>query len=142
MNAQYIITDGFWSMDFPYPGAKELGKRYHSHFGNYSVSVGTYYALAQILLQAIEKAGTLDGAEVRQAVLDNQFQTVRGPVKYKKNGIASFSSIACQWWNGKQELVYPTALAYWRTKLAPDWDHSQSVGLAKEKPIYPKKTEQ
>ena len=138
LDAQYVLTDGFWSMDFPYGGAKELGKRYHSHFGNYSVSVGTYYALAQILLQAVEKAGTLDGAAIRQAVLSNTFQTVRGPVKYDKNGLAAFSSIACQWWNGKQELVYPTGLAYWRTKLAPDWDHTQSMGLAKDKSMFDK----
>ncbi|MBN2124255.1 MAG: ABC transporter substrate-binding protein, partial [Deltaproteobacteria bacterium] len=27
-DARYILCDGFWSMDFPFPGAKELGERY------------------------------------------------------------------------------------------------------------------
>jgi branched-chain amino acid transport system substrate-binding protein len=75
-DAQYILLDGFWSMDFPFPGAKELGDRYYQKFKKYSVSVGALYALCQILWQGIEKAGTLDSAKVRQAVLDNEFQTM------------------------------------------------------------------
>lgn len=121
-DAQYIVCDGFWSMDFPFPGAKELGERYHKKFNKYSVSVGATYALAQILWQAIEKAGTLDGAKVRQAVLDNKFETVMGPVKYQPNGVANFTSTASQWWDGKQMTVYPFKWARWKLKMAPPWD--------------------
>lgn len=121
-DAQYILCDGFWSMDFPYPGSKELGERYYNKFGKYSVSVGATYALCQTLFQAIEIAGTLDGAKVRQAVLSNNFNTVMGPVKYDNNGVAIFTSTASQWWNGKQEMVYPFDLAKMKTKLAPPWE--------------------
>jgi branched-chain amino acid transport system substrate-binding protein len=44
-DADYILCDGFWSMDFPYPGARELGERYYQKFNKYSVSVGALYAL-------------------------------------------------------------------------------------------------
>ena len=121
-DAQYILCDGFWSMDFPYPGSRELGERYYNKFGKYSVSVGATYALCQTLFQAIEIAGTLDGAKVRQAVLSNNFNTVMGPVKYDNNGVAIFTSTASQWWNGKQEMVYPFDLAKMKTKLAPPWE--------------------
>jgi branched-chain amino acid transport system substrate-binding protein len=120
-DAEYILCDGFWSMDFPFPGAKELGERYYKDFGKYSVSVGATYALCQILFQAIEHAGTLDGAKVRQAVLFNKFQTVMGPVKYGPNGVALFTSTASQWWDGKQMTVYPFELAKWKIRLAPPW---------------------
>jgi hypothetical protein len=40
---------------------------------------------ARSLCQDIEKAGTLDSAEVRQAVLDNEFYTMMGKVKCDKN---------------------------------------------------------
>ena len=60
--------DGFWSEDFPYPKAKELGERYYKKYDKHSVSIGTYYALCQTLWKAIEVAGTLDSAKVRQAV--------------------------------------------------------------------------
>ena len=121
-DAQYVLCDGFWSMDFPFPGAKELGERYYEHFKKYSVSVGALYGLCQILWQAIEKAGTLDSAKVRQAVLDNEFETVMGKAKYDKDGVAVFTSTASQWWNGKQMTVYPFKWTDYKIKLAPPWN--------------------
>lgn len=121
-DAQYILCDGFWSMDFPFPGARKLGERYYNHFKKYSVSVGALYGLCQILWQAIEKAGTLDSAKVRQAVLDNEFETVMGKVKYNKDGVAVFTSTASQWWNGKQMTVYPFEWTEYKIKLAPPWN--------------------
>ena len=121
-DAQYVLSDGFWSMDFPYPGARQLGERYYEKFKKYSVSVGATYGLCQILWQAIEKAGTLDSAKVRQAVLDNEFQTVMGKVKYDANGVATFVSTANQWWDGKQMTVYPFNATKYKIKLAPPWD--------------------
>ena len=121
-DAQYILCDGFWSMDFPFPGAKELGERYYNHFKKHSVSVGALYGLCQILWQAVEKAGTLDSAKVRQAVLDNEFETVMGKVKYGKDGVAVFQSTASQWWNGKQMTVYPFKWTDYKIKPAPPWN--------------------
>lgn len=121
-DAQYILCDGFWSMDFPFPGARQIGERYYDHFKKYSVSVGALYGLCQILWQAIEKAGTLDSAKVRQAVLDNEFETVMGKVKYDQDGVAIFTSTASQWWNGKQMTVYPFEWTEYKIKLAPPWN--------------------
>lgn len=121
-DGQYIVTDGFWSMDYPFAGAKELGDKYYQAFNEYSVTIGLPYALAQILLQAIEKTGTLDGAKVRAAVLSNTFETVMGPVKYNEKGFAVFPSNASQWWDGKQMLVYPSQYATWKLKTAPPWN--------------------
>ena len=121
-DAQYIIADGFWSMDYPFDGAKELGEKFHQKFGEYSITVGLFYGLAQVLLQAIEKAGSPDGGKVRSAVLSNQFDTVMGPVKYGQNGLATFPAVAGQWWDGKQMLIYPANYAVWKLRLAPAWD--------------------
>jgi branched-chain amino acid transport system substrate-binding protein len=64
----------------------------------------------------------LDGAKVRQAVLANEFDTVMGKVKYDEKGIAIFRQPVFQWWNGKQELVYPFELTKYKAKIAPPWD--------------------
>lgn len=120
-SADYVLCDGFWSMDFKFAGAKELGERYLKDFGKYSVSVGATYASCQILFKAIEQAGALDGAKVRQAVMANTFDTVMGKVKYDANGVAIFTSTAHQWWEGKQRTVYPFELADFELKLAPPW---------------------
>jgi branched-chain amino acid transport system substrate-binding protein len=122
-DGDYVFCDGFWSMDFPYKGAKELGEAWHKQFGTYSVTTGLFYANCQILFNAIEKAGTLDGQKIRQAVLSNIHDTVMGPVKYDEKGIALFNAPDFQWFNGKQELIYPLELAKWKVKPIPPWDN-------------------
>ncbi len=121
-DGDYIFCDGFWSMDFPYKGAKELGEAWYKQFGNYSVTTGLFYANCQILFDGIEKAGTLDSAKVRQAVIGNTHDTVMGPVKYDAKGIALFSAVDFQWFNGKQELIFPVEIAKWKVKPLPPWD--------------------
>jgi branched-chain amino acid transport system substrate-binding protein len=121
-DADYVLCDGFWSEDYPFQGAKELGGRYYREFGNHSVGVGMYYAVCQILWQAIERAGTLDGAKVRQAVLDNEFDTVNGKVDYDERGVAVFPVADLQWWRGKQQIVYPTEYSKYKVRIAPPWN--------------------
>jgi len=121
-DADYIFCDGFWSEDYPFPNAKELGERYYKDFGKHSVGAGMYYAVCQILWQAIEKAGTLDSAQVRQAVLDNKFDTVMGKVDYDERGIAIFTPAYFQWWKGKQEIIYPFEYSKFKLKITPPWN--------------------
>jgi branched-chain amino acid transport system substrate-binding protein len=123
-DAENIILDGFWSEDFPYPGAKELGTRFAKQFGKHSVSIGLYYALCQILWEAIEIAGTLDSADIKAAVLNNTFKgTVMGDVDYdNQTGIATHLSCAYQWDKGYQQLIYPSSDGGWKTKAMLPWD--------------------
>jgi branched-chain amino acid transport system substrate-binding protein len=121
-DSDYIFCDGFWSMDYPFPGAKELGRRYYDEFGKYSVGIGMYYALCQTLWAAIEKAGTLDDLKVRQAVIDNEFMTVNGKVDYDERGIALFPLADFQWANGKQMVIYPFEYTKHKVKPAPPWN--------------------
>ncbi len=120
--ADYIVYDAFWSEDYPFKGAKDLGKRYTKEFGKQAVGAGMYYAVAQTLFKAIELAGTLDNAKVRQAVLDNTFETVNGPVKYDEKGVAIFPLGSGQWLKGKRRSIYPFNLAKYKVKVAPAWD--------------------
>ena len=123
-DANYILCDGFWSEDWPYPGGKELGERYFKKFGKRSVAIGLYYASCQILWEAIEKAGSVDSAKVKDAVMTNTFKgTVMGDVKYNPDGTAIFPCAAFQWWDGLQKTVYPfERSAGYKVKVAPPWD--------------------
>ncbi|PKN25278.1 MAG: hypothetical protein CVU64_20270 [Deltaproteobacteria bacterium HGW-Deltaproteobacteria-21] len=121
--AQYVLADGFWSEDYPYPKAKEIGERYSKKFNKRSVSIGLYYGLCQSLWTAIEKAGTLDGAKVREAVLSTDFKgTVMGDIKYAPDGTASFPLAAFQWVDGQLKLVYPFVKGASKVMVAPSWD--------------------
>jgi branched-chain amino acid transport system substrate-binding protein len=121
-DAEGILLDGFWSMDYAFPGAKQLGEQYHKDFKKYSVSAGFYYATAHVLFQAIEKAGTLDDLKVRQAVMENEFMSVNGPVKYNEKGIALFPLGNLQWRGGKQVLLYPLDRAKVKGVPIVPWD--------------------
>ena len=122
-DADYVLADGLWSPEWPYPKAKEIGDRYQKEFHRDSQAIGLYYALAQTLLMAIEKAGTADGAKVRQTVMTTPFKgTVMGDIKYKPDGVAVFINGAFQWWEGKLKTVFPFELSGgWKLKLAPPW---------------------
>jgi branched-chain amino acid transport system substrate-binding protein len=122
-DAQYVLADGFWHEDFPYPMSKELGAKYRQQLNKHSASIGLFYALAQQMFMAIEKAGTLDGAKVREAVMTTQFKgTAMGDVKYNADGTAIFPCAAYQWWDGKLKVVYPFFKDGWKVKVAPPWN--------------------
>jgi branched-chain amino acid transport system substrate-binding protein len=122
-DAEYVLADGFWSESFPYPKAAELGKRYYDKFQKQSVSVGLWHATAQTLFQAIERAGTLDSAKVRAAVVGNEFKgTTMGDVKYGTDATAFFNQTANQWIGGQLKLVYPQVKGAAKVQAAPPWD--------------------
>jgi branched-chain amino acid transport system substrate-binding protein len=122
-DSQYIVTDGFWSENFPYPNAQALGKRFYDKFQRQSTTAGLWYATAQTLLQAIKRAGTLDSAKVRDAVVNHKFKgTTMGDVKYGPEGAATFNPTAGQWIDGQLKLVFPSVKGSFKVQEAPAWD--------------------
>ena len=94
-DAEYILSDGFWSKEYPYSISKELGERYYKRFNKDSVSIGLFYAQALILFEAIEKAGTVDSKTVRDVVMKTEWKgTVLGDIKYNDQGYAAIPSVA------------------------------------------------
>ena len=122
-DSQYVVTDGQWSENFPYPKAQELGKRFYDTFQKQSTTTGLWYATAQILWQAIEQAGTLDSAKVRDAVVNHEFKgTTMGDVKYGPEGAATYNQTANQWIDGQLKLIYPSVKGSAKVQPAPAWD--------------------
>jgi branched-chain amino acid transport system substrate-binding protein len=122
-DANYVLAEGFWSEDWPYPYAKELGEKYYKAFKKRSIGIGEYYALCQILFSAIEKAGTLDSAKVRETILKTPFSTVMGNIKYNADGLSIHPLAAFQWWNGQLKPVYPFDRSEgYKVKVAPPWN--------------------
>lgn len=117
--AEYVFFDGFWHEEYTYEHAQELGQRFRDEFNDSSVSVGAFYAAAQILFQAIEDAGSLDPQKIRLAVLRGKFDTVLGPIKYNEHGVGLFECAAFQWIDGQKRLVYPFNLATDKPLIMP-----------------------
>jgi branched-chain amino acid transport system substrate-binding protein len=126
-DADYIVSDGHWAEALGAPGSKALGKKYRAEFGKtkYSVTIGNFYSLVQHLAQAIEAAGSIDNAKVRDVYYSGTFvakDTVEGDLAFNKDGVAEFPAVALQWMGGKRMPVWPITPKVWTLKLIPPWD--------------------
>jgi branched-chain amino acid transport system substrate-binding protein len=126
-DSDYIISDGHWAEALGAPGSKELGEKYRAEFGKtkYSVTIGNFYSLVQHLAQAVEKAGSIDNAKVRDVYYSGAFvakDTTEGDLAFNKIGIAEFPAVALQWMGQKRMPVYPPSPKVWTIKLIPPWD--------------------
>ena len=126
-DADYVVSDGHWAEALGAPGSKELGKKYRAEFGStkFSVTIGNFYSLVQHLAQAIEKAGSIDSAKVRDVYYSGTFvakDTTEGDLAFDTNGLATFPAVALQWMGGERMPVYPINPDVWTLKLIPPWD--------------------
>jgi branched-chain amino acid transport system substrate-binding protein len=105
----YVVVMGGWHYRVNYPGVDKLNKTYQSKFGRPSdMQTGPAYASIQILAAAIEKAGTLDTAKIRDAIAATDMMTVAGRVKFRPNGtVVDPCPATIQWIGGGQKLVWP-----------------------------------
>jgi branched-chain amino acid transport system substrate-binding protein len=124
-DANYILSDGNWHENMPYPKNKDLVQDFRALFPqekNIGLPVGAAYAAVQILTDAIERAGTLDRESLRAAIAATDMMTVRGPVKFRPDGTGIIKYGLRQWQNGKNELVSPPDVATAKLLLAPPWN--------------------
>ncbi len=104
----YIVLSPGWHHGENFPGVAELNAKYEADFGRPAdVLTGPAYACVQILAAAIESAGTLDRAAIRNAIAATDMTTVIGPVTFREDGTGIVLNPLIQWQGGKQELVWP-----------------------------------
>jgi branched-chain amino acid transport system substrate-binding protein len=97
-----------WPTD-EYPGLQELADHLdetegYPYIPNYAV-VGM--AAAQVMQQAVEGAGSLDQAALRDYVKGKTFETVSGPLTYTEGNVPDFSTLLLQWQNDENVPIWP-----------------------------------
>ena len=65
------------------------------------------YQAAQVLFDAIKRAGSTDKQKVRDALAATNLDTVGGRVKFEKNGQADIPTLMVQLQNMKPTVVWP-----------------------------------
>lgn len=105
----YAIGSPDWHPGLNYPGVKELNGVVKAKTGQpANPSVGPAYASIKVAAAAIEKAGSLDRAAIRDALAAIDMMTVVGHVKFDpKNTRVGVIRPVVQWQNGTMELVWP-----------------------------------
>ncbi len=97
-----------WQPADPAPRSRKFLADFVSAYGEepeYHSAGG--YACGQVLKQAVEAAGSLDNARIREVLLQNSFDTILGPLRFDFSGLSVSTFPVAQWQNGKPELVYP-----------------------------------
>lgn len=108
-DGDYVTHIAGWHHAFKAPGVAELNAKYQARFGRPAdVLTGPAYACVQILADAIQRAGKVDGESIRNALAATDLpNTVIGPVKFNADGTGVVITPVTQWQNGKSELVWP-----------------------------------
>lgn len=113
--AQGTMVAGYWHPRLPYPGAKELRERFEKEKGQtYSQHISDTVVACQILLDAMERAGSVDPKAINTEMSKTNKTYAIGPVKYtegKGAHAAALPTFMLQWQNGDVVIVYPPKLA-------------------------------
>ena len=108
----YVTIFPGWHHDATFPGDAELNAKSEAAVGRPAdILTGPAYACVQIVAAAIEKAGTLDTAAVRDAMAAVDMDTVIGPVTFNEDGTGNVANPMVQWQKGVTHIVWPPDLA-------------------------------
>jgi len=112
-----------------YPGAREFVEAYGKEFPGAELSYHSAagYGGCQVLLEAIRRAGSLDGEKVRQTILKLDFNTAFGAFKVDRDGFQiAHKMVLFQWQEGKKVIVWPEEIAAGKPRFpTPPWSQRQ-----------------
>ena len=105
----YAIGSPDWHPALNYAGVGELNAAVKAKTGQpTNPSVGPAFASIKVAAAAIEKAGSLDRAAIRDALAATDMATVVGQVKFGPNNArANVIRPVIQWQGGAMELIWP-----------------------------------
>jgi branched-chain amino acid transport system substrate-binding protein len=111
--AQDALSEGYWSPGQASPGqlatiTPTLGKKYAGSPDYATAAVA--YAVAEVLTDALAKAGSTNPGKLNTAISQTDAQTTAGPIKFNQSThTATTPSYITQWQNGKLVQVQPLA---------------------------------
>ena len=124
-NAEYVYGSTQWEAELPYPGSKEFAESYRKEFPGADLSYHSAggYGGCQVLVEAIKRAGSLDGEKIRAEIVKLDTQTVYGGFDVDEDGFQiSHKMVMFQWQDGKKVIVWPDGLATGPARFpSPPW---------------------
>ena len=108
-----------------YPGVREFVDAHRREFPEADLSYhsASGYSGCQVLVEAIRRAGSLDGERVRAEILAMRLNTVFGAFKVDPTGLqTAHPMLLFQWQDGKKAIVWPDELASGAPRFpTPPW---------------------
>jgi len=105
----HVVIMGGWHHLLRFPGVDGLNASHQAKYGRPAdIQTGPAYASMQILAAAIERAGALDTAKIRDSMAATDMMTVVGRAKFRPNGtLIDPVPAVVQWQGGGQKLIWP-----------------------------------
>jgi branched-chain amino acid transport system substrate-binding protein len=109
-----------------FPGAREFVEDHEKMYPGAGVSYQTAgaFGACQVLLEAINRAGSLDREKVREAILKFEGNTVFGAFRVDQDGFQVVHKMQVfQWQDGKKVIIWPEDIAPGRPRFpTPPWN--------------------
>jgi branched-chain amino acid transport system substrate-binding protein len=109
-----------------YPGAGEFVENYRKEYpgADFSYHSAGGYSGCEVLIEAIKRAGSLDGEKIRAAILKLDYHNVYGGFKVDRDGFQiAHKMVMFQWQDGKKVIVWPDELAPGKPRFpTPPWN--------------------
>jgi branched-chain amino acid transport system substrate-binding protein len=111
-DGDYILLAAGGNPEANFPGALDMVKRHEAKFGKTAAgTTAPAYSTVQILVDAIQRANSLDPTAIRDAIAATDMTTVAGPVTFNPDGTGNVITVVSQYQDGKQKLVWPKDIA-------------------------------
>ena len=111
-DGDYVLLSAGGNPEADFPGALDMVKRHEAKFGKTAAgTTAPAYSCVQILVDAIQRANSLDPTAIRDAIAATDTTTVAGPVTFNADGTGNVITVVSQYQDGKQKLVWPLDIA-------------------------------
>jgi branched-chain amino acid transport system substrate-binding protein len=104
-----VLVGGYWDPSFPYPGARTLRAEFEKQTGQtWSQHIADSDAAAQILFDAIARAGSTSASKINTAIGQTDKTYVVGPIKFNAEHYSTLPVVMDQWQNKQSKVVFST----------------------------------
>lgn len=123
-DGDFVLLSAGGNPEADFPGALDMVKRHEAKFGKTAAgTTAPAYSTVQILVDAIQRANSLDPKAIRDAIAATDLTTVAGPITFNADGTGNVITVVSQYQDGKQKLVWPEDIAVVPIAYpAPGWD--------------------
>jgi branched-chain amino acid transport system substrate-binding protein len=111
-DGDYVLLSAGGNPEADFPGALDMVKRHLEKFEKTAAgTTAPAYSTIQILVDAIQRANSLDPTAIRDAIAATDLTTVAGPVTFNADGTGNVITVVSQYQDGQQKLIWPLDIA-------------------------------
>jgi branched-chain amino acid transport system substrate-binding protein len=121
-DGEYAVAASQWAPTAKWPGADNFDEKFLARYRALPTAdaVAAYSAL-KVVVAAMERAGKLEPTAIRDALKVGRIDSPFGPVAFADDGRNRHAVVITQVQNGKQNVVWPRAVAVAPVLEMPPW---------------------